>query len=464
MDPLTAQINPIERGLEVPMFFAFLSLSSPAFGKRVPSPPPAQDVVATLVGQALVSREAYEELAVLSDDIGHRLAGSVALDRAVAWGVEEMRKDGLSNVRAEPVRVPVWIRGEEKGRVLTPVPRELEVLALGGSVGTPPEGLSAEVLVVGSFDELERRKAEVPGKIVLFDVPFTNYGDTVQYRGRGASAAAAHGAVAALVRSVTPTSLDTPHTGAMYYASDVPQIPAAAITVEAATQIRRQVERGQSVTVHLELGAHTAPDADSANVIGEVPGREKPDEIVVIGCHLDSWDVGQGTQDDGAGCVIVMAAADLINALPVRPRRTVRVVLFTNEENGLMGGKTYALNHAREKHFAALEVDTGAGQPLGFRVSAGSGGDDSAAVEQLRPVVRWLEPIGVTALHVGGGGADIGPIVSTSGCLSVGVEQDLSNYWEIHHTRADTFDKVDPVLLARNVAATAAAAWWLAEQ
>jgi carboxypeptidase Q len=433
--------------------------------KPPPTPPPLEEVAATLLGRALLSTEAYDELAVLCDDIGHRISGSPAHDRAVAWSLERMREDGLVNVRAEPVQVPVWVRGEERARMLAPAERELDVLALGGSVGTPEGGVQGEVVVISSFDELEARKAEVKGRIVLFDVPFTDYGTTVAYRGRGPSEAAKHGAVAALVRSVTPTSLDTPHTGSTNFPDGASPIPAAALTTEAAAQIRRMVERGQTVRLELELGARRLPDGPSANAVGEVRGREKPGEIVVLACHLDSWDVGQGAQDDGAGCVAMMAAADLIRSLPVPPRRTLRVVLYTNEEFGLAGAKAYAEAHAGETHFAAIEADTGAGRPLGFRVAGDpeiTEAGTAPLLEAMRPVAQLLEPIGAQALTVGGGGADIGPLTA-QGVRSFGLSQDTSTYWPIHHTEADTFDKIDPLLLAQNVAAVTVLAWALAE-
>ncbi|MEQ1502430.1 MAG: M28 family peptidase [Myxococcota bacterium] len=436
--------------------------------KPVPPPPPLEQVAATLVGRALLSDEPYTELGTLCDDIGHRLSGSPELNAAIAWGAARMTEDGLVNVRQEPVMVPVWVRGETSAALTAPVARPLRVLALGGTVGTPPGGVEAEVIVVGSFDELEARKAEVAGKIVLFDVPFTDYGETVAYRGGGPNAAARLGAVAALVRSVSPTSLDTPHTGMTRTADDVTPIPSAAVTIEAATQIRRMIDRGQPVKVRLTLGAHQLPDAPSANVVGEVRGRERPQEVVVLACHLDSWDVGQGAQDDGAGCAIAMGAADLIRGLPVAPRRTVRVVLYTNEENGLAGGVAYAEAHPltpSELHVAAIEADTGAGRPLGFRMSLDE--DETPAlveplIDALAPVADLLAPIGASALTVGHGGSDIGPLGS-HGVPTLGLSQDTTGYWPIHHTEADTFDKIDPTVLAQNVAAMAVMAYALAE-
>lgn len=432
----------------------------------IPAPPPLDEVAATLIGRALVSDEAYRELAVLCDDVGNRIAGSPALDRAIAWGIDAMTADGLANVRREPVTVPVWVRGEESGQIVTPEPRELHLLGLGGTLGTPAGGIEADVLVVSSFDELAARSAEVPGKIVLFDVPFTNYGETVGYRWAGPPAAAEAGAVAALVRSVSPVSLDTPHTGMTQ--PDAPKtVPAAAVTLEDATHIHRLVDRGKTVRVHLSLGAHRAGEAPSANVVGEVVGRDPAHnkEIVVLGCHLDSWDVGQGAQDDGAGCATVLGAADLIRGLPVPPRRTVRVVLYTNEESGLAGGKAYAEAHASEPHAAAFEVDTGAGQPLGFHVALAEGAAPTAAdplLKALAPVATLLAPIGAGVLEVGHGGADIGPLAA-HGVPLLGLAQDTTGYWPIHHTEADTFDKIDPVLLGKNVATAAVMAYALAE-
>jgi Zn-dependent M28 family amino/carboxypeptidase len=319
------------------------------------------------------------------------------------------------------------------------------------------------VLVVGSFDELRERADEVPGTIVLFDVPFTTYGETVRYRGRGPTEAAARGAVAALVRSVTPTSLDTPHTG-MTRIPDPGEatVPSAAVTIEHATLLRRLAASGP-VRVHLSLGGRPGPEAPSANTIGEVRGREKPDEIVVLACHLDSWDVGQGAQDDGAGCVTAMQAAHLISMLPWRPRRTLRVVLYTNEESGLAGARAYDEAHAGEVHHAAIECDTGAGQPLGFHLGRREGESVAADLAGLAPVSEWLRPIGAGLLDEGHGGADIG-ILAERGALVIGQAQDLTDYWPIHHTEADTFEKVDPTLLARNVAAMAVMAWALAER
>ncbi|HYP54319.1 MAG TPA: M28 family peptidase, partial [Pyrinomonadaceae bacterium] len=286
-----------------------------------PTPPPPaptvnvesyRDEAGRIIGAALTDETAYRRLAYLSDRIGHRLSGSAQLEEAIRWAVAEMRRDGLERVRAEPVMVPRWVRGEESAEVVAPVARQLVMLGLGGSVGTPPEGVTAEAVVVRDFGELERLGEQVRGKIVVYNVPFTTYGETVQYRGAGASRAARHGAVAALVRSVTPVSLQSPHTGAMRYAEDQPKIPAAAVTVETAELLQRMQERGDRAVLRLRMGARFLPDAESANVVAELKGSGKPEEVVLVSGHLDSWDVGQGAHDDGGGCVAAWEAVRLL--------------------------------------------------------------------------------------------------------------------------------------------------------
>jgi carboxypeptidase Q len=454
---------------------ALLLVTGPAEARKKRAPEPLVAAPAQLIGEALTSDVGWERLVHLCDQIGHRLSGSPQLDQAIAWAEQAMKDDSLANVRAEPVEVPAWTRGSERLTLLSPKGQELDLLALGGSVGTPEGGIEADVVVVSTFDELEALPdQEVTGRMVLFDAPFTDYGSTVKYRSRGPSAAARKGAVAALVRSVTPVSLNTPHTGGTWYADDAPQIPAAAVTIEAAESMHRLQDRGTTPRVRLELGSEMNGTAPSANVVGEVLGREKPDEIVVVGCHLDSWDVGQGAQDDGGGCVSAMEVGRLIARLPVAPRRTVRVVLFTNEENGLAGGKAYAEAHADETHVAAMESDTGQGAVAGFRVDLRKIGEnaeryadqDDAAyavlLEQLAGVKPLLAPLDATGFRQSYSGADIGPIVA-SGTPGYGVDHDTTGYWPIHHTEADTLDKIDPTVFRRNTAAMAVMTWWLAE-
>jgi carboxypeptidase Q len=465
----------------LPRLVLALVLLLPAVGhakknkkKAAPAVPWSEVAAATtgdLLGAAMQSSEPYDELVELCDTIGNRLSGTPALDRAIDWAAAELEADGLIVTR-DPVMVPVWVRGEESARMVAPLDRDLPMLGLGRSIATPEGGIEADVVVVSSFDELEALGADaVTGKIVVYDAPFTTYGETVKYRSGGASAAAKLGAVAALVRSIGPISLSTPHTGGMYYAEDAGKIPTAAITVEDAQTLHRLQEQGVPIRVRLQMSAHFEEDRPSANVIGQVTGREKPDEFVVVSCHLDSWDVGQGAQDDGAGCVAAMEVGRLIEALPQPPRRSVRVVLYTNEENGLRGGKAYAEQHSAELagHVGAIEMDTGSGKPHGFRVDARTGAGDEADVTEnariLTALDSWrtyFEPIRATEWEKGYSGADVGPLAA-QGVLAFGVAMDTTGYWPIHHTEADTIDKIDPILLRENTAAMAMLTWLLAD-
>jgi Zn-dependent M28 family amino/carboxypeptidase len=426
---------------------------------------PADDAPANrIVGAALVDSQAYDKLSYLGDRIGHRLSGSEALEQAVAWSVRQFKRDGIENVWTEKVMVPHWVRGDEQAWIVAPRKWEMAILALGGSVGTPEQGLTADVIEVDGFEQLEAVADAVPGKIVLFNRAIEagfgserGYGSVVKLRGDGPSRAAELGGVGMLIRSLGTADYRLPHTGALRYAEDVEKIPAAAISAEDAEMIHRLLESGVSVRVHMELGARTYPDAESANVIAEIRGRELPDEIVLIGAHLDSWDVGHGAHDDGAGCVVVMETLRLLHKLGLTPRRTIRAVLFTNEENGLRGGKDYARRHADEHHVAAIEMDGGAMAPRGFGVSAGAGGLDLA-----RRLAEPLAVIGADEIFPNGGGADIGPL-KRQGVPVLGLIVDSVRYFDYHHTAADTVDKVDRRDLDRNVAAMALMAWGLAE-
>lgn len=439
---------------------------------------PAPTGIARLKADALASDAAYKDLEYLCDRIGARPSGSKQLDEAIAWAQTVLKREGFVNVRAEPVTIPVWRRGAERGWIEAPAHQTLSVLGLGGTVPTPKGGLTAEVVVVGSFDELKALgEAKVKGKIVCFDVPFTNYGATVAYRGAGASEAAKLGAVAALVRSVTPVSLDTPHTGAMNYAKDAPKIPAAAITLENATQLRRLQASGQTPRVHLELESEEPTTAPSANVVGELPGSGKPEEIIVLSGHLDSWDVGQGAQDDGVGCMLALHAAAQIRRSGLRPKRTLRVVLYTNEESGLAGGRAYLEAHRAElpRHAAMLETDSGNGLIQGFSLDLGGGQGRNRAQKAAAPtdaqkralgllegLAPQLSDLGAMKMELGGSGADIGPSVA-AGVPGIGVGHDNSRYWDVHHTRADTFDKIRPEDLKKNLAILSAFTFALAD-
>ena len=412
-----------------------------------------------IIDAALKDSTAWNRLAEMTEKFGNRLSGTPALEQTIDWVIARMKEDGLQNVRGEPAMVPVWVRGEESAEMVSPRVQNLPMLGLGGSIATPPGGITAAILVVSSFSDLTAKAARASGKIVLFDVPFTNYGETVQYRARGAVAAAKVGAVGALVRSVTPYSQRTPHTGGMSYDSTVRRIPAAAITVEDAEMIHRLVDRGETVKVKLTMSAKTMPDAPSRNVMGELVGSEKPDEIVVFGGHIDSWDVGRGAMDDGGGVVVAWEAVRLLKRLGLRPKRTIRVVGWTNEENGGRGGQAYRDAHKAEvdKHVLAIESDGGVFKPQGFTFT----GSD-AAFDILKQIAVLLDRIDADAMVKGGGGADIGPITAL-GVPGLGLNVDGTRYFWYHHTAADTIDKLDPNDMARCVATMAVMAYIAAD-
>ena len=441
----------------------FLTLASLSLLAQSPA-----DLKATserLKAEAFRTHGAYADLAWLCDRVGHRLSGSPQLDQAIAWAQARMKASGFVNVHAEPVMVPHWVRGQESAEILLPTRHRLNILGLGGSVGTPEGGLTADVVVVSSFEDMEKMGANVKGKIVLFDVPFKGYGHTVVYRHAGASKAAKLGAVASLVRSVGPVSLDTPHTGVMDYEAGVPKIPTAAVTIEASTQMRRMQDRGERIQVRLQMGAQTLPDAPSANVVGEIRGTEKPEEVIILSGHLDSWDVGQGAQDDGAGVVTAMEAARLIQSLDLKPKRTIRVVLWTNEENGLRGGRGYRDAHRAEfpNIIAALETDSGSEKvrSIGLDLRKADEATKAAGLAKLKTFEALMAPFQV-ALRLGGSGADVSPMVG-EGVPGLGLEHAATHYFDIHHTHADTLDKVDADDLAHNAAALATFAYALAQ-
>ncbi len=425
-----------------------------------------------IVAGALADNDAYKKLEDLCLFVGHRLSGSPQLEKAIDWALDALKKDAQENVRREKVMVPHWVRGNESAAMLEPRRAELTMLGLGGSIATPPEGITGQVLVVKDKDELDERGEEAKGKIVLFNnvmPPYdpetgSGYGKAVHFRGKGAIYAAEKGAVACLVRSVTAKSLRTPHTGAMRYQDDVAKIPAAAITIEDADMIARLQARGVTVVVNLKMDARTLDDAVSANVIAELRGREKPEEVVVIGGHIDSWDVGHGAHDDGAGCVMAMEAINVLRKLNMVPRRTIRVVLFTNEENGLAGGKAYAKDHEAElkNHVAAIESDSGGFKPDGYSVECEDKDRQEIAFQQMKEIGTLLSSIGPMEFNQGHSGADISSM-KPAGVVLMGHSVEGSTYFDYHHTAADTIDKVNPRELSENVAVLASVAYILAD-
>ena len=433
----------------------------PVASDEIPTHPAA--VAERILGAALAQGGAARFAEQLSDGIGPRLAGSPGDAAAVRWALHELRRLGLE-ARAEKVTVPVWVRGEESARIVVPVEQRLVVTALGGSVATPPEGITGDVLMVAGIEELRGIAADrVRGKIVLFNraiAPgFAGYSASGGARSRGPSEAARLGAVASLVRSLGTLSARLPHTGGMRYASDAPRIPAAAVAAEDADLIQRLLDRDGAVRVTLRLGCETRPDAESANVIAELPGRERPEEIVLIGAHLDSWDLGTGAIDDAAGVGIVMDTLRILKSQGPVPRRTLRAVLFANEENGLRGARSYAEEHAPElpRHVAAMEADAGGGRPVGLAVEAGPGG-----LERMTQIAGLFPLLVAPRIVEREAGADIGRLAAGR-VPRVGLLQEDANYFDWHHTPADTFDKIDPRALAESAAFFAIVAYALAE-
>lgn len=441
----------------------FVTSPPASLAQRPPAPTPLQRqyqaIADRIIARALADSAAWDRIAELTDRFGPRFSGTEALEQSIDWVMNEMRRDGLENVRGEPVMVPKWVRGEESAELLQPRWSRLPMLGLGGSIGTPPGGIMAEVLVVGSWEELAARAEDARGKIVLFDVPFTTYGATVQYRVNGAIEAARVGAVASMIRSVGPFGMQTPHTGGMRYDPGVPAIPHFAITMEDAMMLHRMQRRGERIVVRVQMAAQTLPDVESRNVIGELVGREHPEEIVVIGGHIDSWDVGTGAMDDAGGVVVAWEAVRLLKELGLQPRRTIRVVGWTNEENGLRGATAYRDRHRDQlhNHILAIESDAGVFRPTGF----GFTGSDAARA-LIRQIGGLLRPVGADSIWASGGGADIGPIMA-EGVPGMSHNVDGTRYFWYHHTHADTVDKLDPREVAMNVAAMAVMAFIIAD-
>ena len=412
-----------------------------------------------LLAAATANNFAWRRLAEMTDTFGHRLSGSENLKRAMQWAIATMKADGLENVRTEPVIVPRWTRGHESAEIVDSPGSPLAILGLGGTVATPAGGIEAEVLPVTSFDDLRARQAEARGRIVLFDVPYTTYSETVTYRTSGARTAALYGAVAVLVRSVGPIGLRTPHTGSVTYA-DQPRIPAAAVAAEDANRIARLTAAGRKVRVRLVTSGAFGPDVETANVVAEIRGRERPDEIVLIGAHLDSWDVGTGASDDAAGCIVTWEALRLMKALGMRPRRTVRLVLWENEEHGLRGANAYAERYRGQaaQHVMALEADSGLFAPA----SLGFTGSEAARQVMLR-ITGLLAPLNFPPIVQGGGGADIDPIARVGNVPTMAYLGDSTRLFLIHHTAADTIERIAPEEVSKAAAAIAIVTYAVAE-
>jgi carboxypeptidase Q len=445
---------------------------------RSAPPPPLTEAAtyAAIRDKALASAWAYERLSDLTDLIGPRLSGSPQAQAAVEQVAAVMRGEGLK-VTLEPMQAPHWVRGEEHAELVEYAQRPkgitqaLQLTALGGSVATPPQGITAEVLVVRSFADLSARAKQAKGRIVLFDVPFdqsladnglapTAYGQVVAYRVGGASAAAKVGALAALVRGAGGADYRLLHTGVMAYEAGVPKIPSAALTAEDVGLVTRLAKRGP-VTMKLVLTPQQLPDVPSFNVVGELTGATKPNEVVIVSGHLDSWDLGTGAVDDGTGVVAALGAVRAFRELKLRPKRSVRVIAYMSEELGAIGGKAYFEAHRAElpNMRAVIETDFGAGTPLGFEAYVAPD-----ALPKLRALQEVLAPLGATHLRRSERpvGADIAAW-EAAGVPGFETLLDSRTYFDLHHTEADTLDKVEPKNLARIVSAVGVLTYYLAD-
>ncbi|XP_061748830.1 carboxypeptidase Q-like isoform X2 [Nerophis ophidion] len=388
----------------------------------------AKQIIELAVFGAAQNRS-YRRLADFTDTIGNRVSGSANLEMAIKYMNKAMMQDGL-DVHLEPVKIPHWVRGRESAQMILPRVKNLAILGLGSSVGTPTEGIEAEVLVVQSFEELKRRAGEVSGKIVVFNQPFVSYGETVAYREYGASEASKFGAVATLIRSITPFSINSPHTGWQDYQDGVKRIPTACITIEDADLMWRMVQRGHRITVRLTMAARTLPDADSFNTVAEIKGWQHPEQVVLLSGHLDSWDVGQGAMDDGGGAMISWEALSLIKDLGLRPKRTMRTVLWAGEEAGGVGAQQYYnLHKVNVSNFdMVMESDMGTFSPVALQFTGSVG-----ARKVMEEVVKLMH----------GEGTDISPWMQ-AGVPGASLHVADSRYFWFHHTEADTMSVQDP--------------------
>ncbi|MEY2720113.1 MAG: hypothetical protein RLZZ273_1479 [Bacteroidota bacterium] len=402
-------------------------------------------------------RGCYSLIADFTDHYPRRISGSENLEKGLDWLIGKMKAEGW-DVKTQSVMVPNWKRGKESLSMTQPMSRSMQFCGLGGSIGTSGKPLAARVLVVKSYDELKQRKAEVPGKIVVYNVPFTTYGETVNYRFNGPSTAAELGAVATLVRSVGPYGIQTVHTGGMGYKDGVAKIPCGAITIEDALLMQRMQDRGESMELTLSMDAMWMPDAPSRNVIIEIPGTELPNEVVVMGGHIDSWDLGSGAMDDAGGCIAAWRALHMIKVLGLHPKRTIRVCFWTNEENGLRGGQGYAAQTTSEKHVLAIESDAGVFAPTGFNTDA-----KGKEREVIEDIAKLLAPVHANSITDGGGGADIGPL-KVHGAVMAGLEVHGERYFWYHHTDGDTVDKLKEHEVNDCVYAMAVLAWCYANK
>jgi len=409
-----------------------------------------QEIAEKYVRSALTEQKGYKLLGEMCT-MGPRLSGSANSIRVMRWAERKMKELGFNRVWMQPVMVPHWVRGDvEKAEISKSRGfngRALNVASLGGSIGTDPAGITAGVLEVHSFEELKSAGSRANGKIIFFNRPmdigeintFRAYGEAVNQRTQGAIEASRAGGVGAIVRSVTTRYDNVPHVGVMYYNDSIPKVPSVAIGLEDADFLSEALKCDPQLQVHLTLDCKTLPDTQSYNLIGEITGSEKPDEIVLVGGHFDCWDKGQGAQDDGAGCMQSMEVLDLFHRLNIRPKRTIRCVFFINEENGTRGGEYYGqyADTTGFEHVAAIESDRGAATPRGFTVHG-----DSLVLEKIRGWLPVLQNAGIDWVRSGHGGTDISRIKEA--IAQIGYVPDGQRYFDYHHSDNDVFATVDP--------------------
>lgn len=412
-----------------------------------------------IVKAAMHDTNAYNRLGYLCDVFGPRLSGSDNLNKAIDWILSEFQMDSLSNAHKDTVLVPFWTRGEEYLELVSPYKIRMPMISLGGSVGTVYSEdaefskITADVFVVKSFDDLKENKDQIKGKILLYNMPFDNYGQAVQYRFYGAVEAAKYGAVASMIRSVTPAHNRSVHAGMMTYKDAIKKIPHIAITPEDSYQFQRLQDRGITPRITLYMEAQDHGETVSYNTMAELPGREKPEEILAIGGHIDSWDAGHGAQDDAGGCVSTWAAVKLLKDLNLIPRRTIRVVMWTNEENGQKGGPCYANKYNHQPHVLMFESDSGIWEPLSLNYTGPEKYYNT--LKAAEPLLKKISP--KLTIGEGGGGVDIRPMMQL-GVPGMSIRGDShGKYFHYHHSHLDTFDKIDLKAFNQNIAAIALA-------
>lgn len=431
-------------------------------------------IIKKIFNEALTNGKSYSNLDYLCHKIGARLSGSPQAQQAVEWAFKAMKETGADTVYLQECMVPHWVRGDKEiAKVITQDPKKentktLAICALGGSVATPPEGISAQIIEVKNFEELKLLgKEKIQGKIVFFNHPmdptkiltFNGYGEAVEYRWAGASEAAKYGALAAVVRSCSLLQDDNPHTGVMGYDDSIVKIPTCAISTNSANWLCDHIKINKELKLFLKMNCRTLPDEKSYNVIAELKGSEHPNEFVVVGGHLDSWDIGQGANDDGSGVVQSMEVIRIFNALGIKPKCTIRAIAFMNEENGGRGGKKYAdlVKEKNEKHLVAIESDAGSFTPLGF--------SSDVSPAQKSKIKSWsplFEPYGIYSFDSDGSGSDIRPL-KNMGVPCMELMPDSQRYFDYHHAATDVFENINKRELELGGAAMAAMIWMISQ-